>query len=996
MASRRDSSAGAAEPAPTSQTMAAVDHGHTEMTTDPTLVSPMPNRATAASSSPHVPLTTSVGTQVTVPPASVGPRSGGPATGPGRVDLQLAPGTMVHQFEVIREIGRGGMGTVLLARDNKLARLVALKFLGVTGGDLAQRFIVEARATASCSHENIVVIYQVDEWQGAPYMALEYLEGVTLEALLTKERPAMPRVVEIMTAVTRALVRAHSLGLVHCDLKPANILLTRDGTIKVLDFGIARIVKGAGQDQRLAAIHRELSRGLKLTIEDTGVSGTLPYMSFEQWGLGEIDHRTDIWAVGIILWEALAGLHPLGKVSMESIMESVATLDTPLPSLASVAPQLPEALIAIVDRCLAKDKLGRFDNTSELLAALEQLHFVRRDSHRSDDESPFLGMAAFQERNAQLFFGRDREVAEATARLVDNPLLVLAGPSGIGKSSFVRAGLVPGLKQTGAWHVCIARPGRRPLEDLVNAVVMLLQADTRNRTEAISAATVFEQACREPGALGALLRNHARVTSRQMLLFIDQFEETYTLSDPAQREMYLASLLGVADDPSSPLRLVVSIRSDFLDRMGENNVLRDRMSNGLMFMQPLGLAGLRDALQRPVALLGYTYQSPIVEQMVGALNNAAGALPLLQFCAAQLWQRRDRENHVLPYQSYLDIGGIEGALAKHAEGLVREIPSSSQKLLRAMLARLVTAEGTRAVVDRVELEQLGPVELVRPLIDRLVNGRLLSVDAADEHARVELIHESLITHWPSLRRWRDESGEDAGFLQELRAMAKQWDSKGRPAGMLWAGDALLESRAFLRRFDGALAQRERDFLEVAIATDNRAVMRRRRFVIGGFGLLAGMVAAAVVALTIIRSEQKNAATQRDAAQFEARRAKTAEASAMSQMHALELAQKAQVAADEQRRVAEQKALLTATQKAEVTADLANAETLVAASKEQLEIRNKELQAAMRKALAAQKAADENAKRAEATSAELAKKLAAEKRRSEELEKKAKGLVKVIE
>ncbi len=935
-------------------------------------------------------------THVSQPSSAGKPRSAGAGMGAGRVELQLDPGTMVHQFEVIREIGRGGMGTVFLARDNKLARLVALKFLGVSGGDLAQRFIVEARATASCSHENIVVIYQVDEWQGAPYMALEYLEGVTLEELLTKGRPAMPRVVEIMTAVTRALVRAHSLGLVHCDLKPANILLSRDGTIKVLDFGIARIVKDAGKDQRLAEIHRELSRGLNLTIEDSGVSGTLPYMSFEQWGLGEIDHRTDIWAVGIILWEALTGLHPLGKVSMEAIMEGVATIDTPLPSLASVAPQLPEALIPIVDRCLAKDKAGRFSQTSELLAALEQLSFLRRDNHRSDGESPFLGMAAFQEANAEMFFGRDREVAEASARLTDNPLLVLAGPSGIGKSSLVRAGLVPALKQSGAWQVCIARPGRRPLEELVQAVVTLLHHDTRNRTDAISTAVVFERACREPGALGALLRSHARTTSRQILIFIDQFEETYTLSDPDQREAYLASLLGIADDPSSPLRLVVSIRSDFLDRMGENHVLRDRMSNALMFIQPLGVAGLRDALQRPVAMVGYSYQAPIVEEMISALTNAAGALPLLQFCAAQLWQQRDRKNHVLTHQSYLDIGGLEGALAQHAEGLVREIPSNLQKLLRAVLARLVTAEGTRAVVDRSELEQLGPVESVRPLLDRLVNARLLSVDAEGAQARVELIHESLITHWPSLRRWRDESGEDAAFLQELRAMAKQWDSKGRPAGMLWAGDALLESRAFLRRFDGALAQRERDFLEQAIAADNRAAARRRNFVIGGFVLLAAMVAAAVVALTVIRSEQKNAATQRDAAQFEARRAQTAEASAMAQMHELELAQKAQLAADEQRRIAEKNASLVAAQKAEVTADLANAQTEVAQSQEQLEIRNKELQIAMRKALAAQKVADETAKRAEATSLELAKKLAAEKRRNEELEKKAKGLVKVIE
>lgn len=938
----------------------------------------------------------STGTLASIPPRASGKSSGRSGSSPARVELQLDPGTMVHQFEVIREIGRGGMGTVLLARDNKLARLVALKFLGVKGGDLAQRFIVEARATASCSHENIVVIYQVDEWHGAPYMALEYVEGATLEALLAKERPAMPRIVEIMTAVTRALVRAHSLGLVHCDLKPANILLSRDGTIKVLDFGIARIMKDVGNDPRLAAIHRELSRGVNLTIEDSGVSGTLPYMSFEQWGLGEIDHRTDIWAVGIMLWEALTGLHPMGKVSMETIMESVATIETPLPSLASVAPQLPETLIAIVDRCLAKDKAGRFSNTSELLSALEQLNFQRRDSSRTEADSPFLGMAAFQEANAEVFFGRDREVAEASTRLVDNPLLVLAGPSGIGKSSFVRAGLVPGLKQSGAWQICIARPGRRPLEDLVHAVVALLHVDTRNRTAAISTAAVFERASREPGALGALLRDHARATSRRILIFVDQFEETYTLSDPAQRDAYVAGLLGMADDPSSPLRLVVSIRSDFLDRMGENSVLRDRMINGLMFMQPLGAAGLRDALQRPVALAGYSYQAPIVEKMIGALTNAAGALPLLQFCAAQLWQRRDRNNHVLTYQSYQDIGGIEGALAQHAEGLVREIPSSSQKLLRVVLARLVTAEGTRAVVDRVELEQLGPVELVRPLIDRLVNARLLSVDAEDEHARVELIHESLITHWPSLRRWRDESGEDAAFLQELRAMAKQWDSKGRPTGMLWAGDALLESRAFLRRYDGTLAQRERDFLELAIANDNRAAARRRRLVIGGFVLLATMVAAAVVALTIIRRAQKNAATQRDAAQFEARRAQTAEAKAMSQMRALELAQEAQVAADAQRRAAQQQAALAAAQKAEATADLATAQTEVAQSQEQLEIRNKELQVALSAAKAAQKIAAEKAALANATSAELAKKLASEKRRNEELEKKAKGLVKVIE
>ncbi|HPH64163.1 MAG TPA: serine/threonine-protein kinase, partial [Kofleriaceae bacterium] len=796
---------------------------------------------TAAASSPFhraLPLG-GADTYVSTPglsPSSPSSPSSRSKANPGRVNLDFEPGTMVHQFEVIRELGRGGMGTVLLARDNKLARLVALKFLGLTGGDLAQRFIVEARSTASCSHENIVVIYQVDEWQGAPYMALEYLEGTTLEETLLRQRPSVPRVVEIATAVTRALARAHGLGFVHCDLKPANILLTRDGNIKVLDFGIARIMKGASADQRLAEMHRELSRGLNLSVEDTGVSGTLPYMSFEQWGLGEIDHRTDIWAMGIILWEALTGLHPLGAVSMETIMEAIANIDAPLPSLASVAPHLPEALVAIVDRCLAKEKNGRFANTSELLAALEQLNFLRREHHHAEELSPFLGMAAFQEANAEMFFGREREVAEAVARLTDKPLLVLAGPSGIGKSSFVRAGLVPALKQAGAWHIGIARPGRRPLEELVNTVLHVLRGDTRNRMAAGTIDELYSQARNEPGALGALLRTHARTTSRRVLIFIDQFEETFTLSDPEERDVYLACLLGLADDASSPLRLTVSIRSDFLDRMGENPVLRDRMAEGLMFMQPLGAVGLKDALQRPVALLGYAFEAPIVEQMVASLNKAAGALPLLQFCAEQLWLRRDQRRQLLTQQSYLEIGGIEGALAQHAEGLVREFPAASQRLLRAVLARLVTAEGTRAVVERAELEQLGPPEQVRPLLDRLVNARLLSADVEDANTRVELIHESLITHWPSLKRWRDESGEDAAFLHELRPMAKQWDTKGRPAGMLWTGDALLEARAFLRRYEGALAARESGFLDASIAADNRAKARKRNFVVAGFVL----------------------------------------------------------------------------------------------------------------------------------------------------------------
>jgi eukaryotic-like serine/threonine-protein kinase len=909
----------------------------------------------------------------------------------------LLAGTLVHQFEVIRELGRGGMGTVYLARDTKLARLVALKFLGVVGGDLSQRFVVEARATASCSHENIVIIYQVDEWDGAPYMALEYLEGKTFEDALAHDELSVARIVEIMIAVTRALIRAHDLGVVHCDLKPANILLTPQGNVKVLDFGIARLMKGANNDgrQSLSALQKELSRGLDIVLGDSGVSGTMRYMSFEQWGLGDIDGRTDLWALGIILWEALTGLHPLGQVSNATVMQSIVEIDKPLPSLASVAPHLPEALVALVDQCLVKSSAGRIASALDVLRALEQQSFLRNGSALVADEAPFVGMAAFQENNAEIFFGRDREIAAATMRLTAQPLLVLAGQSGIGKSSFVRAGLVPALKQNGAWQVAIARPGHNPVSELVTAVLGMLD-NTSGHDLQHSVADLVKQTSAEPGVLGALLRAHARALSRRLLIFIDQFEETFTLGEVVERKVYLAALAGIADDASSPLRVVLSIRSDFLDRISEHAKFLDQLNNGLMFLQPLGAAGLRDALQRPIAARGFTFEKPIVDEMISSLNRTTGALPLLQFCASQLWEHRTVEQRTLTYRSYVELGKIEGALAKYAEGLVLGLPPAAQKLLRAMLVRLVTTDGTRTVVDRDDLEQLGEQRQARALIDRLVDARLLSIEVQDDSARVELIHESLISHWPSLKRWREESGDDAAFLHDLRPMAKQWQAKGRPPGLLWSGASLVEARAFLQRHDGVLAGYENDYLTAAFAADNRSKRRRRTLITTMFGLLLCIIAAAVVALVIIAEQKKLSSQQAERAQREATRATSAEAAATDQFHKLQAEQKARTLADEQRSQAQAAAVAAAEKTTVARSEATTAQAEVTKSQAALEVQNAALAKAIREEKIARKNAEDAAKAAQVSNAALAKLTAEQRRKIEELEKKGKPLIKVIE
>ena len=197
----------------------------------------------------------------------------------------LTPGGRIRQYELIRQLGAGGMGTVWLARDTRLGRRVAIKVLGLSDPIFRDRFLVEARATAQCQHDNIVVIHEVDEHQGTPLMVLEYLEGKPLTDLVEDRIVPAPRAVDYMIPVVQALSKAHEQGLAHRDLKPDNIIVTDVGTVKVLDFGIAKLFhekQGTAEPQQKVTIGslKEVYR----TVSTGSLVGTLPYMSPEQWG----------------------------------------------------------------------------------------------------------------------------------------------------------------------------------------------------------------------------------------------------------------------------------------------------------------------------------------------------------------------------------------------------------------------------------------------------------------------------------------------------------------------------------------------------------------------------------------------------------------------------------------------------------------------------------------------------------------------------------------
>ncbi|WP_272420537.1 serine/threonine-protein kinase, partial [Polyangium jinanense] len=361
------------------------------------------------------------------------------------------PDGFLKHYEIIRKLGEGGMGVVLLARDTKLGRLVAIKLLQ-DRGQATSRLLAEARATALCKHENIVVIYDVDETDGHPYMVLEYLEGRTLRDVLSSGARGSSRVLpkglalDIVMSVLRALVAAHERDVVHRDLKPENIMILDAGGVKVLDFGLAR-------------------RGDGLEPSD---GGTLAYMAPEQWRGEKVDARADLWAVGVLLYELLSGAHPLAPLTRERL-ESVADVNAPMPRLRDVLPEL-SALSDVVDRCLRKQKEERFASADELLAALMPLREGGKPLALAEGELPFAGLSAFQEADAGRFFGRERAIAAVVGRLRRQRLVTVVGPSGAGKSSFLRAGVIPALKHSGEdWDVLVLRPGRAPVSALGEA-----------------------------------------------------------------------------------------------------------------------------------------------------------------------------------------------------------------------------------------------------------------------------------------------------------------------------------------------------------------------------------------------------------------------------------------------------------------------------------------------------------------------------------------------
>ena len=798
---------------------------------------------------------------------------------------ELQPGATIGQYQLIRELGRGGMGAVYLARDLRLGRRVAIKFMVHESAPLVERFQAEARATALCEHENIIVIHDVGVHESQSYMVLEYIKGTTLRAWIEERwqpepmakppgeqtsaatapgtRVSQSRAAELMIPVARALVHAHQQGLIHRDLKPENIMLTNSGNTKVLDFGIAKTVP-TSLDDREREPSISMPQGTVVHTMAGALVGTMAYMSPEQWHGQELDGRSDLWAVGVMLWELCTGRHPLAPVTPERLTE-VRDWRVPMPSMADSHPGL-QPIADVVDRCLRKPVAERFASAAALLRELEAVASV--DTRDASDprrfDNPYVALAAFQQEDAARFFGRDREIARLVGQLRNHRLVTVAGPSGAGKSSLVRAGLIPALRRSGQrWEAFTIRPGRKPIAALVNILLELgSRIDLGDAEESTAREAIADKLRREPGYLGARLRAHSQEKRLRLLLVVDQFEELYTLGTPRDlRRTFLACLESVADDASSPLRVVLTVRSDFFDRVTEDRAFAEDVTEALSFLAPMRREDLQQALTRPLQATGFHFESgALLDSMLDSLLATRSPLPLLQFTAARLWENRDRDRQLITEASYQALGGVGGALAGHADEVLAGMSASDQRLARIVLTALVSEERTRAIVGLAELRARVPVALdgsVESCVQRLAQARLVLIETdGDGAAAVELSHESLIERWPTLVRWLAEERDVAEFHRRLKSAARQWQENGRTDDLLWRGRAARGADRWHERGDAAvdgLAPRERDFLGAVSALAARTRRRRRRLAIAVFAVVCAV--AIVVSLLAVRADR---------------------------------------------------------------------------------------------------------------------------------------------
>lgn len=727
-------------------------------------------------------------------------------------------GDIVDQYRLTEHLGTGTFGEVWKARrlgDHAESGVTcAVKLMRLTDDPVGRSsrsfghgWREEVNNLMRVAGDAIPRIYEANVWNDYAYIAMELLEGSTLRARLDHGAVPWRRALFIADQIARALEAAHAVGIIHRDLKPQNVILQGASRVCVIDWGIARSRTVSRSIAGLDENQPGAGAGPMTDVGATDVSGMIPlaaprahtvtvgtpgYMAPELYEHAPLDVAQDVYALGVVLYELIAGclphaLAPLPTVRSVDAMRAYrtsldkATMDYAFVPLRERCPGVPRGVAALVESLLARDPERR---PRQLRQAIE---LASRFPHGVPDP-PYVGLGELGLEHGGLYFGQETTVRYILERLATQRGVLLWGPSGSGKSSLAVAGVAATMDRTlfldtDGWELHVIRP---------------LQG------QGVRAVT-------RGGSTGPRAIGHVVV--------IDQLEEVVDL-DPESRDAFCAAILALLEqtgpvmlgdtriDAGDKVRVIATIRDDLEWRVDREVPALLPLLAQRVIVQGVDPNIARTIIESPPLALGYRVEGidVVSGEVQMLLSRNAASLPVVQYALSEWWSRRNDARKLLPLAGWKDLGGVGGVLSSVAEGLFARLRVDDQRRVQALFVRLFRGD------RKQPLAEAGLMDDDRRLLEELMRLRLVGRRAnKGSLAFYEVEHESLVEHWSRLSEWLLAAREEQALIDDLERDAAA-HARAHDPERLWRGRRLSAATEMAGRDHVALTESARQFL----------------------------------------------------------------------------------------------------------------------------------------------------------------------------------------
>jgi len=684
-----------------------------------------------------------------------------------------------------------------------------------------RHFNAHHRLLMQLNHPNIAPLLASWREPDSAYIIRRYFPQ-TLTDYIAQQPLASSAVLMLVEQIGDALSAAHHRQQIHGHLKPDNILLDAQGRYFVADFGYY------SSDESF--------------LDATG------YRAPEQDSMAAATIRADVYSLGMILFYALTGQQP--------------EPGQPLSDLSTHQPGIPAALHDVLQQATAAQADDRYADCAGLIAAVRSAlqadgdtngtranvaaakhiantaldRFIKgsggiRWRFEQQISNPYKGLRPFEEQDADTFYGRETLTQHLLDRLAeDSPaahFLTVVGPSGSGKSSVIKAGVIAALRKGALpgsedWFIIEMTPKSNPLNELYIALMGIATRhpmDTQQR--------LHDDVGSLADAVDALLP-----AGSSLVLVIDQFEELFTLTDNPEHVRHFLQLIQYTIEVSERIYILLTLRADFYDRPLMHPHFSQLVAQRTEAIYPMSLDELERAIIKPLEQVGVNIEPELVPIIIGEVKEQPGILPLLQFTLTELFDRSQGQS--LTIEQYYQTGGVMGSLTRQADTIYEGLTDAQQAATRQLFLRLIAlgegTEDTRRLALQDELLSLHKTAMA-DVLSIFGEARLLTFnqDSVTHKPTVEVAHEAIIRQWGRLRFWLDESRDDLRQQRLLAAVTKEWLAAERDPSFLVSGARLEQIESWFKTTNLSLSEAETAFIHASVTErDLRISLEQQR------------------------------------------------------------------------------------------------------------------------------------------------------------------------